>query len=64
MVIWLFGTKKIGNRIINTSREKASPLMVPKARLNQKSDGFPIRNGIKPSMVDTIVSTIGMILAL
>lgn len=64
LVICFFGTKKIGSRIINTSNEKASPLMVPKARLNQKSEGFPIRNGIKPNIVEAIVKTIGMILAL
>ena len=64
LVIWLFGTKKIGSRITRTSREKASPLMVPNARLNQKSEGVPIRNGMKPNIVDTMVSTMGMILAL
>ena len=56
---------KIGNNRIIANIENISPPMVPAASGNQNDNRVsPIRNGIKPKIVDNTVSKTDLILKL
>ena len=55
--------RNIGIANAKTRTEKSRPLMEPTAKENQnRSSGPSVRNGIKPQMVDSTVSRMGVIL--
>jgi hypothetical protein len=55
--------RNIGMANAKTRTEKSRPLMEPTAKENQnRSSGPSVRNGIKPQMVDSTVSRMGVIL--